>query len=206
MQLLGARTTREKENLMAEIFIYTRTLEILVLMLVGAFLFWLGYKLFMVNLADKADLDAQYGKLKLKLVGASPGIFFALFGSVLISITMGKMARYEELVGQTPKGSVVKRIIEKTAEGRKEVKNFDDLVQAYNNAQKLHVAGHLPEAQRQYLAILHAIPELEKITNNLADLSNKQDKREDALVYANFGKIVFPNSQLIETTIQEINR
>lgn len=191
---------------MSEIFIYTRTLELLVSMIVGAFLCWLGFKLFMINLVEKADLNAQYGNLKLKLVGASPGIFFALFGSVLISIAVGKMARYEETIGQNPKGTVVKRIIEKAAEDGKEITKFDELVQAYNSAQTLHVAGQLSEAKQQYIAILHGVPEFEKITNNLADLSHQQGKREDALVYANFGKLVFPGSRSIETTLQEINR
>ncbi len=149
-------------------------------------------------------MDAEYGKLKLKLIGASPGIFFALFGTVLISIAVTKMAIYEEEERQSPDGKVVKRTIKKAVDEGKEIKDFEDLVQVYNNAQSLHTDGNLPEANRLYIKILHAVPELDKITNNLAVLSQQEGKRQEALIYVNFGKQIFPDSQLIETTLKEI--
>jgi hypothetical protein len=106
----------------------------------------------MVNLTDKSDLDVQYGKIKMKMRGASLGILFALFGAVLIMISVAKMTRFEEELSYTPAGKVVKRIIEKKAKGDEEIEvnDFANLTQVYNDAQRLHIEGLLPEAQRKY--------------------------------------------------------
>ena len=60
---------------MSTIFVYTRTIEIVIALLIGCFLCWLGYRLLPYGIPEKADLDFQWGKFKFNLVKASPGLF-----------------------------------------------------------------------------------------------------------------------------------
>lgn len=57
--------------------------------IVGLIINYFGYKLFQLNLAKPAgDIEGSYGNYKLKLKNAAPGIFFSLFGSVIIAVTV----------------------------------------------------------------------------------------------------------------------
>ena len=50
---------------------------------------WMGYRLFMAGVWGNAgDLSAKYGDNKLVLKSAAPGTFFALFGTVIIAVTI----------------------------------------------------------------------------------------------------------------------
>jgi hypothetical protein len=51
----------------------------------------LGYKLFSKGICqNEGGLEAQYGESKIVLTSIGPGIFFALFGSIIIGVTLFK--------------------------------------------------------------------------------------------------------------------
>jgi tetratricopeptide (TPR) repeat protein len=77
-----------------EIITLGRSVELIIGMLLGGLLCWLGYKLFEIGVSGKASLSAEHGKLKFQLVNASPGIFFALFGSFLIFSGISQTTKY----------------------------------------------------------------------------------------------------------------
>jgi hypothetical protein len=76
----------------------------------GTLIVFLGYRLFIINLKSvdrqntaaeqkettnqdspaTADLKAEYGKYKLELRNAAPGVFFALFGSFVVCAAIFK--------------------------------------------------------------------------------------------------------------------
>lgn len=58
---------------------------------------FLGYKLFVQGIfAGAGDLDASFKNNKLILKKAAPGTFFALFGAIVISFTVGIGLRQEQ--------------------------------------------------------------------------------------------------------------
>ncbi|HEY1606035.1 MAG TPA: hypothetical protein VGF77_10620 [Allosphingosinicella sp.] len=63
----------------------------LCVLLAGVLLTYMGYRLF---LADKTlsagDMKAGYDRYRIELKGAAPGIYFALFGTILIVISLVK--------------------------------------------------------------------------------------------------------------------
>jgi|GEM_PF-1643585 len=73
-----------------------RSVELVIGMLLGGLLCWLGYKLFEIGVSGKASLIAERGKLKFQLVNASPGLFFALFGSFLILSGITQTTKFKE--------------------------------------------------------------------------------------------------------------
>ena len=73
---------------MDKIFIYTRSIEIIIAIFCGGFISWLGYRLFVLGLSDKSDLKIEYLNFKLQLFSAAPGIFFTLFGASIIFISI----------------------------------------------------------------------------------------------------------------------
>jgi tetratricopeptide (TPR) repeat protein len=70
----------------------SRSIELIVGMLLGGMICWLGYHLFEIGVSGKASLSAERGKVKFQLLNASPGIFFGLFGCVLIYASISKTA------------------------------------------------------------------------------------------------------------------
>jgi len=77
-----------------EFITLSRSVELIVGMLLGGLLCWLGYKLFEIGVSGKASLSAEHGKLKFQLINASPGILFALFGSFLIFSGISQTTKY----------------------------------------------------------------------------------------------------------------
>lgn len=66
-------------------------------LLVGLTSIYLGYNLFIKNIWGQAgDLDVKFKDNKLVLKEAAPGTFFALFGAILISITLIKGLEYNK--------------------------------------------------------------------------------------------------------------
>jgi hypothetical protein len=56
-------------------------------LLVGAFLLFLGYKLFKIGYFEKAgELVGVWGNKRLVLKQVAPGVFFALFGTVIVCV------------------------------------------------------------------------------------------------------------------------
>jgi len=73
-----------------------RSGEIIIALLIGSFLCWLGYRLFEIGVSGKASLSAERGKVKFQLLNASPGIFFALFGSIIVLISVSQRTKITE--------------------------------------------------------------------------------------------------------------
>lgn len=77
----------------ADYLFYYKLLSILV----GAFIIYLGYRLFSKRIASPAgDLEAEGKGMKLYLKGAAPGIFFALFGAFVICFSLYRGLEYKE--------------------------------------------------------------------------------------------------------------
>lgn len=65
-------------------------------LMVGVFLAYMGYKLFMSGIWGNAgDLDSKFGNFKIVLKHAAPGTFFALFGTVIIGLTIFQGLKFE---------------------------------------------------------------------------------------------------------------
>ncbi len=64
----------------------SRALERVAIIASGFSLVYFGYKLFISGVSGEASLKAKRGDGGLELVNAAPGIFFALFGVLLISL------------------------------------------------------------------------------------------------------------------------
>ncbi len=69
-----------------------------VVVLVIGFLFaFLGYKLFIRGITGGFKLSAEYKGIKADLISASPGIFFILTGTIIISIVIYKGLTLEQV-------------------------------------------------------------------------------------------------------------
>lgn len=65
-------------------------------LLVGAFFGYMGYKLFTKGIwGSSGNMEAEFGDNKIVLKKAAPGIFFALFGSIIIITTISKKLELE---------------------------------------------------------------------------------------------------------------
>jgi tetratricopeptide (TPR) repeat protein len=186
---------------MIETFIYTRSLEIAIAILAGAFLCLLGYLLFRHGLTEKSDLDLEFRKLKLKIFSATPGLFFALFGTVILSISLWRSAHFTE-ERQFPDGSLVRTVIEK---GLGDESNFTLQIEIkFDRALDLQKQGNHDRALAIYHDILKSLPKLGQVTNNLADIYNKQNDIKAALIYSKFATTVFPGKDIYRSTLDEI--
>ncbi len=195
---------------MQEIFIYTRTIELLAAIIVGAFLCWLGYRLFFKVLPDKSDLKMEYGKIRLQLFNASPGILFSLFGAVIIASVVWNTAKFKAEV-ISPESSKISTVIEKSVIEKSirrgsdgEIRSFEDILIASNQAYRQHSKGNLNQAKTLYLKILSAVPELNKITNNLADIFRTQGDMDTATVYARFCAVTYPDFEEARKTLEQL--
>ncbi len=191
---------------MQELFIYTRTIELLAAISVGAFLCWLGYRLFFKVLSEKSDLKLEYGKIRFQLFSASPGIFFSLFGTVIIASSVWNVAKFkEEIISSDPSKTIT--IIEKGAEVRPDgtIRKFEDIRAAFLKAIQFHSRGDLAQAEALYQHILTAVPELDKVTNNLADLYMTQGRLDEASVYARFSVMTYPDFEEARKTLKQIS-
>ena len=69
----------------------------IVTLLVGLSFAYMGYRLFLADKSRPAgDLEASAGKYALSLKGGAPGIFFSLFGTVLICVSILKGATFDK--------------------------------------------------------------------------------------------------------------
>ncbi len=99
---------------MDEIIKISRSFELVIAMFLGGFLSWLGYRLFEIGVSGKASLSAEHGKIKFQLLNASPGIFFALFGCVIILLSISQTTKITERIRDGDKEKV--KLFEKTAD------------------------------------------------------------------------------------------
>lgn len=58
---------------------------------VGTFFAYLGYRLFFAGFVGPANLEAKGGSYSVSLSQAAPGIFFALFGTIMIVFGISRL-------------------------------------------------------------------------------------------------------------------
>jgi hypothetical protein len=79
-----------------------------VTLLIGLVLAYLGYLLFRSGVFEKAgDLKAAWGDKHLTLKQAAPGTFFALFGTIVMSVSLWRGIDFSEHMGPTRRVSAV---------------------------------------------------------------------------------------------------
>lgn len=84
---------------------------------VGAVFAYMGYRLFMSGVWGEAgDVEAQFQDNKLVVKRAAPGTFFALFGAIVISVTIFKGLQLKDNESSFSKENTVEIIEEKNNE------------------------------------------------------------------------------------------
>lgn len=64
---------------------------------VGLCFGYMGYRLFLADkVASAGDLTGRAGTYSLTLTGAAPGIFFSLFGAIIIAVSLSKGIDYAD--------------------------------------------------------------------------------------------------------------
>jgi hypothetical protein len=67
-------------------------------LLVGLGMAYMGFRLFMADkIAPAGHLTGGYGKYSLSLKGGAPGVFFSLFGTIIIGISVFRGVVYDDL-------------------------------------------------------------------------------------------------------------
>ncbi len=65
-------------------------------MIIGVLFAYMGYKLFIAGIWGQAgQLETAFGDNKLVLKKAAPGTFFALYGTIIIGITLYKGLEFD---------------------------------------------------------------------------------------------------------------
>ncbi len=185
---------------MDEVFIYTRSLEIITAILSGLFLCYLGFRLFVAEFSEKSDLKFEYGKLKLHLFKATPGIFFSLFGSAIIVSAVWHSASFSGEI-KSKDGSSQNVAIVKSVEEPTQISMRSELEGKFLQALELHHNGDIKEAEAIYLEILQSLPMLGDVTNNLADIQKNRDERDKAFIFASYATLLFPDSGIYQNTL-----
>ncbi len=188
---------------MIETFLYTRSIEILMSISGGAFLCWLGYRLFHLGLSDKSDLKLEYGKFKFQIYCAAPGIFFSLFGAAIIFVSVWRQATIEDK--QYFKDGV-NRHINITKGVGPDINLESQIEDMFSRALSLHKNNNFQESKKIYIRILKSLPRLGEITNNLADIYLRENDRQHAGIYATYAITVFPKIDTYQRTMNNIHQ
>lgn len=78
------------------IFVMTAIYKIMTL-ISGVIFAYLGFRLFMADkTSDAGDLSVKYDKYMLNLKGGAPGVFFSLFGAMMIIISVIIGLKYDK--------------------------------------------------------------------------------------------------------------
>lgn len=126
----------------------------------GAFVCYLGYRLFTLGVFTTAgDLDTTFKDTKLVLKKAAPGTFFALFGAAVIGVTIWKGVEFHTVgpagMFSVGTGTFGNRLKPKTVDTQK-------IISALRSGTKL------PEADlNEFLNYLHTLELKEKGTESL---------------------------------------
>lgn len=78
------RLTQEAINKNAKLMIWLYFCTKISVVLGGLLPVWLGYRLFVLGVTGKASLIIETKNLGGQLVNAAPGLFFALFGAIIL--------------------------------------------------------------------------------------------------------------------------
>jgi tetratricopeptide (TPR) repeat protein len=187
---------------------FGRSVELVTGMFLGGLLCWLGYKLFEIGVSGKASLIAERGKLKFQLVNASPGLFFALFGSFLIFSGITQTTKYNEI--RTPGDQTVQVSLEKgMAERIQTAKdNIARLNQdLYTEGLEAFKADRSDQAVMLFDAIVAGSERYAESCNALAWLyARKNTNLDRALVLARIAVSTDPNRVEYLHTLSEVYR
>ncbi|UVO53011.1 hypothetical protein [Sphingomonas sp. SUN039] len=90
-----------------DVFTYLIVYKIAIL-IAGVALAYMGFRLFLADKATAAgEFSAKANLLELKLSGAAPGVFFALFGAAVICFSIFKGVQYSSEPGMDAVSSPV---------------------------------------------------------------------------------------------------
>ena len=82
-------------------------------LLVGSIFAYMGYLLFKAGIWGHAgELEAEFGDNKLVLKKAAPGTFFALFGAIIIAITLYKGLEFKDHANDSSTDSYIEIVEE----------------------------------------------------------------------------------------------
>jgi hypothetical protein len=82
------------------------------ILLVGLLFAYMGFRLFMADKVGAAgDFEASNGSYALSLKGGAPGVFFCLFGTILIFTSILKGVEYDNTKGSPGRDAPVTKII-----------------------------------------------------------------------------------------------
>jgi hypothetical protein len=70
------------------ILFYFRGAERIIIVLAGMLCIVLGYSLFIKGVTGKASLHARNDKTQFRLLNAAPGLFFCLFGAIILVVAL----------------------------------------------------------------------------------------------------------------------
>jgi hypothetical protein len=106
------------------------TAEHLAIVVIGAFMAWLGYRLFCdMPLRQQGEAKIHVpGGISIILSRLGPGIFFALFGTSLIGYTVAQQATYHEIVSQAGLERQVRGFGPESTQKGTPGGSFDDIV------------------------------------------------------------------------------
>ncbi len=103
-------------DIKSQIIISLTSYKIISLM-VGSIFAYMGYRLFTAGIWGHAgELEAEFGDNKLILKKAAPGTFFALFGAIIISITLYKGLEFKDYTNDYSNESYIEIIEEEKNE------------------------------------------------------------------------------------------
>lgn len=91
--------------------LWIRGVERLLIVLFGGMAIYLGYRLFAVAAAAEGSLDATAKGWKLSLRRVAPGVFFALFGMVVLALGMTASLNINPSKQTSPAGAVTTAVI-----------------------------------------------------------------------------------------------
>ena len=81
-------------------------------LLVGLLFAWMGFRLFLADkVAAAGDFSASNSSYAISLKGGAPGVFFCLFGTILICISVFKGVEAREGGLVTEQGGSVRQVI-----------------------------------------------------------------------------------------------
>ena len=183
--------------------ILDRSIQKTLAMIIGAFICWLGYRLFITGIRkDKAELSFTKGEIKLQILNASPGIFFSLFGAVIIIISILQKESFKEST----------RNKDKTTD-REWAKSFEDSEKSEENMDYYYIGMQLVKEQKYdgaTFCLEHAFEQLSdfsELYNNLAylySLEKREDFWDKGIILVKMALLIRPEESEYYETLSEL--
>jgi len=131
-------------------FIIARTLERVLIIAIGGASLWMGWQLFL-RLQTQIDQQAEfsYKDLKVQLQKVGPGIFFALFGTVLLSISLYNLPSLDNQIAKNQNSASSATIIRML--GANNPQELERMITALNLAINVAETENIREVPVRYL-------------------------------------------------------